>query len=59
MVIGIDSFAAILPHPTTGATPSPTDRIADLLDEVEIADPTGLDIPPHPSPAPAHSACPS
>src|SRR5260221_11797755 len=44
MEIGIDSFAAILPDPVTGKLPSPTDRMADLLDEVEVADRVGLDV---------------
>lgn len=44
MQIGIDSFAAILPDHTTGTLPSPTDRMADLLDEVEVADRVGLDV---------------
>src|SRR5471032_1443417 len=44
MEIGIDSFAAILPDPATGKTPSATDRMADLLVEVEIADRVGLDV---------------
>lgn len=44
MEIGIDSFAAILPDPATGAPPSPTERMADLLDEVETADRAGLDV---------------
>lgn len=44
MEIGIDSFAAILPDPTTGKLPSATDRMARLLDEVEVADDVGLDI---------------
>lgn len=44
MEIGIDSFAAILPDPKTGALPSATDRMADLLDEVEVADRVGLDV---------------
>lgn len=44
MEIGIDSFAAILPDPATGNPPSATDRIADLLDEVEVADRVGLDV---------------
>lgn len=44
MEIGIDSFAAVLPDPSTGLLPSATDRIADLLDEVEIADRVGLDV---------------
>lgn len=44
MEIGIDSFAAILPDPATGKLPSPTDRMADLLGEVEVADRVGLDV---------------
>ena len=44
MEIGIDSFAAILPDPVTGKPPSATDRMADLLEEVEIADRVGLDV---------------
>ena len=44
MDIGIDSFAAILPDPETGRPPSATDRMADLLDEVEVADSVGLDV---------------
>jgi probable LLM family oxidoreductase len=44
MEIGIDSFAAILPDPATGRTPSPTERLANLIDEVEVADQVGLDL---------------
>lgn len=44
MQIGVDSFAAILPDPATGRPPSATDRMADLLDEVAIADRVGLDV---------------
>ena len=44
MEIGIDSFAAILPSPTTGMLPSATERMADLLEEVEVADRVGLDV---------------
>nr|WP_294813676.1 LLM class flavin-dependent oxidoreductase [uncultured Sphingomonas sp.] len=44
MEIGIDSFAAILPDPATGALPAATDRMAELLDEIEVADRVGLDI---------------
>ncbi|MGX9431550.1 MULTISPECIES: LLM class flavin-dependent oxidoreductase [Bradyrhizobium] len=44
MQIGIDSFAAILPDPLTGKLPSATDRMADLLDEIEVADRAGLDV---------------
>lgn len=44
MEIGIDSFAAILPDPATGQVPSPTARMAELIDEVEVADRVGLDV---------------
>lgn len=44
MEIGIDSFAAILPDPATGKLPSATERMAELLDEVETADRVGLDV---------------
>jgi probable LLM family oxidoreductase len=44
MEIGIDSFAAILSDPQTGKLPSATGRMADLLEEVEIADQAGLDV---------------
>jgi probable LLM family oxidoreductase len=44
MEIGIDSFAAIFPDPVTGGTPSAAGRMADLLEEVEIADRVGLDV---------------
>jgi probable LLM family oxidoreductase len=44
MEIGIDSFAAILPDPTTGRHPSPTDRMAELIEEVVTAERVGLDV---------------
>jgi probable LLM family oxidoreductase len=44
MEIGIDSFAAILPDPVTGNLPSATDRMADLIGEIEVADRVGLDV---------------
>ncbi|AJD42557.1 luciferase-like monooxygenase protein [Rhizobium gallicum bv. gallicum R602sp] len=44
MEIGIDSFAAILPDPTTGKLPSATERMADLIEEVVVADRVGLDV---------------
>jgi probable LLM family oxidoreductase len=44
MEIGVDSFAAILPDPATGQTPSSVGRIAQLLEEVETADRVGLDV---------------
>ena len=44
MEIGIDSFAAILPDPATGWVPDRAERLANLLDEVEVADRVGLDV---------------
>ncbi|MGO6995979.1 LLM class flavin-dependent oxidoreductase [Rhizobium leguminosarum] len=44
MEIGIDSFAAILPDPATGKLPSPTVRMAELIEEVKVADRVGLDV---------------
>ena len=44
MEIGIDSFAAILPDPATGRVPPPAERLANLLEEVEVADRVGLDV---------------
>ncbi|MBB3237213.1 putative LLM family oxidoreductase [Phyllobacterium endophyticum] len=44
MEIGIDSFAAILPDPATGNIPSAANRIAELIEEVEVADRVGLDV---------------
>lgn len=44
MEIGIDSFAAILPDPATGRVPDRAERLANLLDEVEVADRVGLDV---------------
>lgn len=44
MEIGVDSFAAILPDPQTGKLPSATERMAELIEEVEVADRVGLDV---------------
>src|ERR1700722_19755400 len=44
MQIGIDSFAAAISDPATGATLSPADRLRDLLEEIELADQVGLDV---------------
>lgn len=41
MEIGVDSFAAIMP---AAETLSPADRLANLLEEIEIADRAGLDV---------------
>ncbi len=44
MEIGIDSFVATIPDPTTGKTVSPTARMEDLLAEVQTADRVGLEV---------------
>ena len=41
--IGVDSFAALMPDPRTGRVPSPAERMANLLEEIEVADQAGLD----------------
>ncbi len=41
--IGVDSFAALVPDPRTGQMPSPTRRMANLLEEIETADRAGVD----------------
>jgi len=41
--IGIDSFAAAVADPVTGTVIAPQDRIANLLDEIALADRVGLD----------------
>lgn len=43
MEIGIDSFAAAIADPITGRSIRPTDRLRDLLEEIELADQVGLD----------------
>lgn len=43
MQIGIDSFAAAVADPVTGTVIAPADRIANLLDEIALADRVGLD----------------
>lgn len=44
MQIGIDSFVATDADPISGNTVKPEQRIADLLDEIELADQVGLDV---------------
>jgi probable LLM family oxidoreductase len=44
MKIGIDSFAALVADPLTGAVPTATERMGHLLDEIELADKVGLDV---------------
>jgi len=42
--IGIDSFVAAVPDALTGVDLSPEDRLAQLLEEVKLADEVGLDV---------------
>jgi probable LLM family oxidoreductase len=44
MQIGIDSFAALVPDPATGHIVTAQERIAHLLEEIELADQVGLDV---------------
>jgi probable LLM family oxidoreductase len=44
MQIGVDSFAAAISDPVTGATLRPVERMQHLLDEMELADRVGLDV---------------
>src|SRR3954469_12066192 len=44
MELGIYTFAQTTPHPSTGRTVSPQQRLADLLEEIELADELGLDV---------------
>ncbi len=44
MQLGIDSFVETTPDPVTGHTISSTERVRDLLEEIELADQVGLDV---------------
>lgn len=44
MELGIDSFVAVNPHPVTGEVITPTRRIGNLLEEISLADRSGLDV---------------
>jgi probable LLM family oxidoreductase len=44
MKIGIDSFAALVADPITGALPTAAQRMHNLLEEIETADRVGLDV---------------
>jgi probable LLM family oxidoreductase len=44
MELGIYTFAETTPDPRTGRTVSPQQRLADLLEEIELADQLGLDV---------------
>jgi probable LLM family oxidoreductase len=44
MQIGIDSFAATIPDPSSGVALSPATRMGNLLEEIALADQVGLDV---------------
>ncbi len=44
MQIGIDSFAAVVSNPDTGKTLSTTERMGNLIEEIEAADRFGIDV---------------
>jgi alkanesulfonate monooxygenase SsuD/methylene tetrahydromethanopterin reductase-like flavin-dependent oxidoreductase (luciferase family) len=43
MEIGIDSFAAAIADPRTGALPTGAERLKNLVEEIELADQSGVD----------------
>lgn len=44
MELGIYTFVETTPDPETGRTPAPVERIRNLMEEIELADQTGLDL---------------
>src|SRR6187200_3797931 len=44
MELGIYTFAELTPDPATGRTVSASERLRDLLEEIELADQVGLDV---------------
>jgi probable LLM family oxidoreductase len=42
--LGLYTFAELTPDPDTGRTVTPAERLADLIEEVELADQAGLDV---------------
>ncbi|MGI8609419.1 MAG: LLM class flavin-dependent oxidoreductase [Candidatus Dormibacteria bacterium] len=44
MELGVYTFAELSPDPVSGETISPRQRIANLLEEIELADQVGLDV---------------
>jgi probable LLM family oxidoreductase len=44
MQIGIDSFVATAPDPVSGIRPSTSERLLNLLEEIEYADQVGVDV---------------
>ncbi len=44
MELGVYTFGEVTADPETGRTPSPQERLRDLLEEIELADQVGLDV---------------
>src|ERR1700761_6980256 len=44
MQIGIDSFAAAISDPVSGLTLSPSETLANLIEQIVLADQVGLDL---------------
>jgi probable LLM family oxidoreductase len=44
MELGIYTFAEVAPDPVTGRKVSPSERLRDLIEEIELADQVGLDV---------------
>ncbi len=44
MQLGLDSFVAVRPDPVTGVSPAPVERFQQLLEEITLADQSGLDV---------------
>src|SRR3569833_1539808 len=44
MELGVYTFGDVLRDPATGTTISPERRLANLLEEIELADQVGLDV---------------
>ncbi|MFA6961634.1 MAG: LLM class flavin-dependent oxidoreductase [Opitutaceae bacterium] len=44
MQLGLDSFVAVRPDPVTGISPAPVERFQQLLEEISLADRSGLDV---------------
>ncbi|HEV8574220.1 MAG TPA: LLM class flavin-dependent oxidoreductase, partial [Dehalococcoidia bacterium] len=44
MEIGITSFAETTPDPATGQAVDPATRLADLMEEVKLADEVGIEV---------------
>ena len=44
MELGIYTFAELTPDPETGRTISPSERLRDVVEEMELADQVGLDV---------------